>query len=408
MKAGSDAVKLTPSTVEAQQPGDKRRIVWDSVLKGFGLRIEPTGRKVYVLRYRANGGGRGEASRDLTIGVHGELTPHEARKAAETALATVRLGGDPAGAKAARRAAKTFAQMVTHYLEDYAVTAALRPATVAQARQVLTAHALPVLGRMKVADIKPSDVRRVHAAASGKAGRYVANRTLAYTRKVLSLAVEEGERPDNPAKGVKAFPEDRRERYMSDAEAVRFFKALDALEDQRAADALRLLLLTGARLREVLNARFDQFDLEEGVWTKPSAHTKQKKLHRLVLDGPALAIVRGLRKADPFGAFLFPGRNGSKPRVDLKHPWGEVRTAADLKAFPLHALRHSFASFALSTGAPLAVVGRGLGHTQAATTQRYAHVADDAQRQSMGMVGRKLAALADSRPADVVDIAGKR
>lgn len=400
--------KLTKTVVDQEAPGKARRIVWDEALKGFGLRIEPTGRKVYFIRYRANGGGRGETARDYTLGVHGALTAEEARKLAKAALAKVGQGLDPAGEKAARRAAKSVADMAAHYLDRYAKDAGLRPATIRQARLVLEAHVLPKLGRMKVADVRTPDVRRVHAAAQEVAGRYIANRTLAYLRKLLSLSIEAGERLDNPAKGVKPYPEDRRERYLSEDEAARFFKALETLDDPDAADALRFLLLTGARRSEVLGAPFSQFDLDAGVWTKPSAHTKQKKTHRLYLEGPALELVRRRRAADPFGVWLFPGRDRAKPRADLKRPWVRVRDAADLKGMMIHSLRHSHASFLISAGVPLAVVGRELGQTQAATTQRYAHVADQAQREAMAQVGAKLAALAERPVGAVVDLPRKR
>jgi integrase len=398
----SPLVKITKSVVDESAPKAKRYVIWDGLLPGFGVRVEPSGHKVYFVRYRANGGGRGETKKDFTIGKHGLVTADQARIEAKTALSIARVGGDPAGDKAGRKAAKTVSDMVKHYLERYAVDAQLRPSTIRQARLVFDNHALPMLGKMKLVDVKPADVRRTHAAANETSGRYIANRTLAYLRKVFSLAIEAGERSDNPAKGVKSFPEDKRERYLSDDEAARFFHALDGLDDQNAADALRLLLLTGARRGEVLGARFDQFDLDAGIWTKPSAHTKQKKTHRLILEGPSLDIVRALRAADPFGVFLFPGKDRAKPRADLKRPWEHVRVAADLKGVTVHSLRHSHASFLISVGVPLAVVGRGLGHTQAATTQRYAHVADQAQREAMALVGRKLSGLADRKAGDVV------
>jgi integrase len=398
----SGVVKITKTVVDESTPKAKRYVVWDGLLPGFGIRVEPSGHKVYFVRYRANGGGRGETKKDFTIGKHGLVTADQARLEARDALAITRVGGDPAGDKAERKAAKTVGDMIKHYLECYAVDAQLRPATIRQARLVFDNHALPKLGKMKLVDVKTADVRRAHAGAHETSGRYVANRMLAYVRKVFSLAIEAGERSDNPAKGVKSFPEDKRERYLSDDEAARFFHALDGLDDQNAADALRLLLLTGARRGEVLGARFEQFDLDAGIWTKPSAHTKQKKTHRLILEGPSLDIVRAIRAADPFGVFLFPGKDRTKPRADLKRPWEHVRVAADLKGVTVHSLRHSHASFLISVGVPLAVVGRGLGHTQAATTQRYAHVADQAQREAMAMVGRKLSGLADRKAGDLV------
>jgi integrase len=394
--------KLTKVQVDQLQPKQKRYVVWDGELSGFGVRVSPTGHKGYVAVYRPNGGGRRETLRWLSIGTHGTLTPEQARKSAKKKLAAAELGADPAGELKEKRLAKRFRDVVNYYLDEYAVQARLRPATLRQARALLVTHAIPLLGAMRAGEVKAADIRRLHNTVYEASGRYQANRTLAYVRKVFSLAIEAGERVDNPAKGVKSFPEDKRERFLSDDEAARFFKAVDGLDDQNAADALRLLLLTGARRGEVLGARFDQFDLETGVWTKPSAHTKQKKTHRLILDGPALEIVRALRAADPFGVFLFPGKDRSKPRADLKRPWESVRTTADLKGITIHSLRHSHASFLISVGVPLAVVGRGLGHTQAATTQRYAHVADQAQREAMAMVGRKLSGLAERGLADVV------
>lgn len=394
--------KLTKVQVDQLQPKQKRYVVWDGELSGFGVRVSPTGHKGYVAVYRPNGGGRRETLRWLSIGTHGTLTPEQARKSAKKKLAAAELGADPAGELKEKRLAKRFRDVVNYYLDEYSVQARLRPATLRQARALLVTHAIPLLGAMRAGEVKAADIRRLHNTVYEASGRYQANRTLAYVRKVFSLAIEAGERVDNPAKGVKCFPEDKRERFLSDDEAARFFKAVDGLDDQNAADALRLLLLTGARRGEVLGARFDQFDLETGVWTKPSAHTKQKKTHRLILDGPALEIVRALRASDPFGVFLFPGKDRSKPRADLKRPWESVRTTADLKGITIHSLRHSHASFLISVGVPLAVVGRGLGHTQAATTQRYAHVADHAQREAMAMVGRKLSVLAERGVADVV------
>ena len=396
------AEKLTKSQIDQLEPMKRRYVVWDSELSGFGVRVSPSGHKSYIAVYRPNGGGRGEAVRWLSIGAHGILTPDQARKAAKQKLAAVELGADPAGELQERRLAKRFRDSVEYYLNEYAVQARLRPSTIRQARALLIDHALPLLGAMRVSEIKPANIRRLHSAVHDVAGRYQANRTLAYVRKVFSLAIEAGERTDNPAKGVKSFPEDKRERYLSDDEAARFFHAVDGLDDQNAADALRLLLLTGARRGEVLGARFEQFDLDAGIWTKPSAHTKQKKTHRLIIEVPALDIVRVIRAADPFGLYLCPGKDRTKPRADLKRPWEQVRRVADLSGVTVHTLRHSHASFLISVGVPLAVVGRGLGHTQSSTTQRYAHVADQAQREAMAMVGRKLSGLADRGVATVV------
>ncbi len=174
-----------------------------------------------------------------------------------------------------------------------------------------------------------------------------------------------------------------------------------------AADAVRLLLFTGARLREVLRAEWRQFDLERGLWEKPSAHTKAKRQHRLELDGPALDLLRDMHGRRSHARFLFPGdplkaRAGRsaagqaltlvKPRADLKRPWARMVELAGLEDVRLHDLRRTNASFMLSGGASLATVGKSLGHTQARTTSRYAQLAPSIQREAARMVGERMVA----------------
>ena len=159
-----------------------------------------------------------------------------------------------------------------------------------------------------------------------------------------------------------------------------------------------------ARRNEVLKASWDQFDLEAGIWLKPSAHTKQKRTHRFELEGPAIELLRQLRRADPLGRFLFPGRSREAPRADLKRPWDWVRNEAGLEGVKLHDLRHTLASYMASNGVPLAVIGKALGHTQAATTTRYAHIADSSQRRATAAVGEIFTELAGRLPADIVKL----
>jgi integrase len=440
-KAGSVA-RLNKRTLDLLEPDPtKRAVVWDDQLKGFGVRIEPSGRKSFIVRYRPGGGGRGASQREIVLGRYGVLSADEGRQAAKKLLAEVGAGtgADPVEDKRKARRAETVNQLFEFYLNVYAPSVGLRASTIEGAETSFRLYVSPHIGTMKVADVAPSDLRRLHSAVLAQAGktviartlgkfkkatpderkaaqaaipknvgRYQANRVLAVVSKAMSLAVENGWRPDNPATFVKAIPEDKRERYMSDDELRRFMAACDAYEDQNASNALRLLLYTGARLREVLEATWDQFDLETGVWTKSSSHTKQKKAHRLELEGVSLDLLRAMRAQSPFLNHLFPGASFTAPRVGLQRPWRWIRNHAKLEGVRIHDLRHTLASVMISTGTPLAVVGKALGHTRPATTARYAHIAEKAQREATRAAGVKFAALATSPSADVVSLSDKR
>jgi integrase len=155
----------------------------------------------------------------------------------------------------------------------------------------------------------------------------------------------------------------------------------------RAANAIRLLLYTGARRGEVLSAQWKHFDFNKGTWTKPSAHTKTKKEHKVPLSPEALAVLSKMRaEAKSISTYLFPGRGGTH-RVDLKKPWPAICEEAGIEGLRVHDLRHSFASILVAGGASLPMIGRLLGHTQVATTQRYAHLDVDPLRELVAKVG---------------------
>lgn len=257
-------------------------------------------------------------------------------------------------------------------------------------------------------------------AASGRAGVQQANRLVAVLSAMFSLAIDKGWRTDNPCDRIKKEREDERWRNLSEDEVARLLTACDEyaaenLDDstaQGAADAIRLLLFSGARLREVLGAEWRQFDLERGMWEKPSAHTKVRRQHWLELDGPALDLLREMHGRRAHARYLFPGdphkgRAGKqspqavsaliKPRYDLRRPWARIVELARLEDVRLHDLRRTMGSFMLSSGAPLAAVGKALGHTQARTTARYAHLAPSVQREGLRIAGERMAALKDGR-----------
>src|SRR3954452_2755914 len=227
--------------------------------------------------------------------------------------------------------------------------------------------------------------------------------------KMFALAAHWGMRGDNPVKGVERFHEERRERWLSDAELKRLLGVLAAHPNRRAANAVRLQLLTGARIGEVLAARWSEIDFERGVWTKPSHHTKQKRAQHLPLSAPAMALLSDWRAASPAAeTHLFPGYSPGKPLQDVKNFWRGVPKGAGLPSYRLHDSRHTHASHLVSSGLSLEIVGRLLGHTNPLTTKRYAHLADHPLRAAAERFGSKMQALQEPRPAEIIPIPSRR
>jgi integrase len=376
-------------------PKNGNRITWDREVPGFGARITSAGIISFVLEYRFHG-----RKRRYTIGRHPELTATAARERAMQLRVGIIDGYDPLEARQQDRLEPTVNDLATEYLERHAVTHK-RASSVRNDREMINNIIRPALGSLRLQAVGKRDLETLHASYKGTP--YRANRVLALLSKMFSLATEWKWISDNPTRGIPRFHEDKRERWLTEQELHRFTNALDAYPDQNAADALRLLLLTGAREGEVLKADWPQFDLQRGVWTKPSHHTKEKKIEHVPLSTAALDLLRKMKRKDGAAGPLFPGANG-KPRVTLRRPWvqickaaglsdvitlqGKRRTITRLKPkVRIHDLRHSFASHLVSNGVSLHIVGKLLGHTQAQTTQRYAHVADQALRDASNRMG---------------------
>lgn len=388
--------KLTKRLVDqAEGPdpdGTKNQVIfWDDEVSGFGLRVTKAGTKSYIIQYR-NSAGR---SRRTTLGKHGQLTPEQARKLAKARLGDVAHGRDPAEEKLNDRQAPTVADLAADYLVRHAIPNK-RPKSVHDDRSFLDRVILPKIGAKKVAEIGRRDIEEIVLGL--EATPYQANRLRALLSKMFNLAVGWEWRTTNPVTGVPKFQEHKRDRWLSVDELIRLRKVLDALADQRIANAIRLLLLTGARRSEVFTAEWDQFDLETGVWTKPSHLTKQKRTEHTPLSTQAVELLRAIHAdADPENPYVFPGDRPGRPLNDIKKTWDQVRSAADLEDLRLHDLRHTFASHLASSGLSLPIVGRLLGHTQPQTTARYAHLADEPLRSAANHFGDVFEQSADKR-----------
>jgi integrase len=354
-------------------------------VRGFAVRVTAGGAISFVLCYRM-----GSRQRRYTIGLSPEWSLAKARDKAEELRKGIRDGQDPLDVRTMQRDAPTMKDLAADYFEFYA-DKTKRASSLRNDHQMLDGVILPKIGTLAVADVTVRDLEALHASL--RETPYRANRVLALVSKMFSLAVEWHRqnpvwRADNPATSVKHFPEEKRERWMEEAELGRLADALDAHPDQQAANAIRLLLLTGARKGEVLSATWWQFDLERRTWTKPSAHTKQKKTEHVPLSEAAAVLLtemKGRTKRVREDSYVFPGKFPGTHLQDLKNDWKTLCTAAMLAKVRLHDCRHTYASHLVSSGVPLAVVGKLLGHTQNSTTQRYAHLADTPLREATNL-----------------------
>ena len=391
--------KITKRSVDALRPGPDGReaVIWDTEVKGFGVRAQRSGSKSYIVHYRA-GTGRGAPLRKVTIGKHGSpWTAEAARREARRLLGLVEGGADPAASKVAQREAPTIADVVERFYAEHAQ--AKRKASTARVyRGRLDRIILPTFGRRKVADITRADVARFHH--ENRAAPYQANLTLAILSKMFSLAELWGLRPDgsNPCRHVEKFRERKRERMLSADELARLGDALARFDGSPyAVAAVKLLVFTGARLGEVLGLRWEWIDFERGEARLPDSKSGAKTLH---LPPPALALLADLPRLEG-NPHVIVGYKTGAAMVNLQTPWQAIRGAAELDDVRLHDLRHAFASVAVSSGMGLPIIGKILGHTQAATTARYAHLASDPVKAAAAAVAGKIAAALNRGTTDM-------
>jgi len=421
--------RITKRVVDALKPQAREFAVWDSKLPGFGVRVRPTGAMSYVVVYRA-GSGRGAPVRRYTITNVGKATPEAARRRAKAVLGAVAHGHDPAGEKATERATLTISELADRFMSEH-VEQKRKPGTAIFYRHLLDNVIKPEFGATKADKVTRAQVARLHGSL--KKTPFQANRVMAIIGSMYAFAGRSGVVPEgvNPARRIEQFKEHRRERFLTSVELERLGSAIREAEtkgipwnvEERkpkakhlpkaknrftkigpfVAAAIRLLLFTGCRLREILHLKWEQVDLERGLLFLADSKTGRKTV---ILNAPALAVLTGL---DRVGSYVVPGDNSEKPRADLKRPWKAVAKRAGLDGVRLHDLRHTYASFGAGGGLGLPIIGKLLGHTQASTTQRYAHLdADPLRRASEAIGGRIASALEGKRAGAVVQLKGRR
>src|ERR1700722_6130432 len=353
------AQRLTDRSVKGLPlPVRGNRVFYDDVVSGFGCRVTAAGARAFVLNYRRRGDG---LERRYTIGAWPDWSVAGAREEAKRLKREVSGGVDPLGGLRSDRAAATIRDICDRLIEDSLPRK--RPSAQKSYRQQITAEIIPMLGRLKVANVTFADVDGLHRKISQRAP-YRANRTLALLSRMFTMAIKWQMRADNPCKGVERNQEVKRKRYLSGVELARLVAALDKLRDRQSADIIRLLLLTGARRGEVLQARWRDFDLEVGIWRKPGATTKQKSEHQVPLGDAARQLLLDIRQRTAEATdWAFPAADGSHRR-DVKDAWARLCREANIPGARLHDLRHTYASLLVSAGLSLPIIGALLGHTQ--------------------------------------------
>lgn len=387
--------KITKRVVDAAEILPAEYVIWDTELKGFGVRVRPSGAKVYAVSYRPLGAGRTATKKRITLGATNVLSVEEARKLANEALSDIRKGTDPMLDRKAERDAITVEGLLLDYLDLHA-RPKRKAKTVdgyeAQARRLI----IPKLGKMKAADLTRAKVASFHLDMV--ATPFQANRALALLSAAYQWGQKHGRVPENynPARGVDKHAEPRRERFLTLEELQRLGASLKKAElrfGPHAVAAVRMLLFTGARLGEILKAKWSEVDIGRRVLFRADSKTGAKTIQ---LPAAALSILSDLpREAD--NPFIFPGKTTRKagekekkdaaPRFDLKRVWAFVTEDACLDGLRVHDTRHSFASVAAAQNLSLATIGALLGHTQAQTTQRYSHLGNDPLRRAVEDIG---------------------
>jgi integrase len=391
--------KLTDATVKNRLsiPAAGNAITYDDNVAGFGCRVTATGAKSFVLNYRTKAG----RERRITIGRFPNWTTVAARAKAKELRRLIDDGGDPLADIEELRAAPTVSNLCDRFEEEHLPRK--RPATIEAYRRILVSHIRPHFGaHFKVADVAFTDVDALHRAVTKHAGPYIANRVVAVLSKMFSLAIRWGWRDANPCLGIERNYEQKRKRYLSGDELARLTQALAAHSNRSVANAIRLLLLTGARRGEILSMRWADIDLGAGIWTKLGSTTKQKTDHVVPLSGPVRLLLTEIRSAQPLGEYVFAGAGKGHHLTQVKRDWVIICKAAKITGLRIHDLRHSFASQLAGGGASLPLIGALLGHSNPTTTARYAHLFSDPQRAAMEKVGAIIDAAGNGNGADTV------
>jgi integrase len=376
-------IRISKRTVDALEPQDRDVDHYDEDLKGFGVRVRPSGRKTYFVMMRHKC-----VMRRFTIGSHGSVTAEAARLKAKQIISDLAINKNPTAEQEAVRNAITVRSLGERFLEEY-VPCHLKPSTQGEYRRCIEIFINPEIGTMKLVSIERTDIARIHHQL--RHIPYQANRVLGVLSIMFNLAESWSLRPtfSNPCRGVKKYKEKKRERFLNREELRRLGEAL-RIEEEFAPSAvacIRLLLLTGCRLGEIQTLKWSYLDLDTCLAFLPDSKTGRKTLY---LGSVAVKLLKSIprQKNNPY---VITGDIEGQHLTDMQKPWRRIRKLAELPDVRIHDLRHTFASSGVALGQGLPIIGRLLGHTQPQTTARYAHLAAAPALEVADKISNKLA-----------------
>ena len=377
---------LSNRTVEKLKV-QKDTVFWDHELTGFGVRVYPTGGKVYIAQARGPGG-----PKRVTVGRHGVLGAEQARQRAALIIARVKAGEEPAPEPMKPAGGPTVGELARRYLTEH-VAVRCKPRTAASTRTVVNRHIVPALGKVPLIAVERSQITELHQRLCKTPS--VANTVVRTLSLMYRLAEGWGLVPEgcNPCRSVVKYPARKRERFLTDGEFTRLGEVLDEAEARGEASgaavaAIRLLMLTGCRKNEILTLRWEDMGLDEKELRLPDAKTGARVVP---LSPSAVKLLSGLPR-EPGNPWVIPGRKPGTHMSNVDQAWQAVRARAGLEDVRIHDLRHSFASRALALGESLPMIGKLLGHSQVETTARYAHLARDSVQEAAERIAGSIAA----------------
>lgn len=372
-KAKLDAIFCLTAACAA---GKKRTDYWDTVISGFLLECHASGAKTFTFRYQDEYGRQCQRK----IGRYPDITFAQAQKLAKKFRAEVIMGGDPAARKAEKKAIPVYEELADQHL-SFAKTYQKRPGNT---DAILRVHILPKWGKKRLDEITTPDVakwlgelrERGLAPATVEKIRITFNRSFELALKWQTKGVQH-----NPVRGIpRPKYNNARDRFLTSEQAASLLQACAASINPQLRNIVGLLLLTGARKRELLEAKWENVNLDRKVWFIPTSKTG--KARHVPLSKPALDLISQLPRFDKC-PWLLPNPKTKNAYTDIKHPWETAREAAGLDGLHLHDLRHSAASFMINAGIDLFAVGRILGHADHQSTMRYSHLANDTLMQAV-------------------------
>ena len=382
-----NGTSISRRTVEALPVGEREAVFWDHELSGFGVRVYPSGRKVYLVQTRSGG-----KSKRVTIGRHGVLTAEQARRKAAQVIASIKAGEEPVRPQSPPDAGPTIAEVAERYMKEH-VAVRCKPSTAIGCRYALDKYLLPAFGTRALGSIGREEVATLQYGLHKTP--IMANRIVDMLSRLFNMAEAWGIAPEggNPCRFVQKYKERSCERFLSEEEFRRLGRVLDDVEAEgkvspSAVAAIRLLMLTGCRRGEIVTLRWEDVDLEAGDLRLRDAKTGARQV---ALSPAAVRVLSGIpRVADT--PWVIAGRKPGTRLANLNASWLVVRARAGLDDVRLHDLRHSFASRALALGESLTMIGKLLGHRKVQTTARYAHLAQDSVKASAARVAESLKA----------------